>query len=130
MASMCSVFCLLPKQGLLIDLGPLYKYLVDDRGYDADGEHIIIEGIPVQFLPPNTKLMEEALEKSVDIQIERGPTRVIGYEYLLAIMVQTGRNKDKARIVIALDSKKPDTETLHEILRKHVLLDKWNKITA
>lgn len=123
------VFCYLPQSGTLIDLGPLYKYLAE-RGYEAKDEHVIIEGIPVQFLPPTTKLVEEALEKAVDITVEGVPTRILTYEHLLAIMAETGRVKDKAKIALALASREPDEKVLHKILQRHALLDKWGKMIA
>src|SRR5436190_5384322 len=44
----------------LVTLSPIYKYLTD-HGYKIDGEYIVIEGWPVQFLPPSDALGEEAL---------------------------------------------------------------------
>jgi hypothetical protein len=59
------IFCYLPYTGTLIDLGPLYKRLAA-LGYQATPEeHVNIEGIPVQFLPPTTNLVQEALDNSV-----------------------------------------------------------------
>ncbi len=43
------VFCLLPAdKSELITLSPIYEYL-QKKGYREDGEHIIVEGIPVQL---------------------------------------------------------------------------------
>jgi hypothetical protein len=38
------------KKKNLILLSPIFNYL-EDKGYHWRGEHIIIEGIPVQFIP-------------------------------------------------------------------------------
>ncbi len=122
------IFCYLPHTSTLIDLGPLYKHLVAS-GYKATpGEHVNIEGIPVQFLPPTTNLVQEALDNSVKKSFGDISTYVFQYEYLLAIMMETGRAKDKARIALALESAQPDKIKLEDILRRHKLLDKWSKM--
>lgn len=123
------IFCYLPHTGTLINLGPLFKYLAE-RGYEAKGEHIDIEGVPVQFLPPTTALVEEAINNSVDKSFGDVRTRVFQYEHLLAIMVETGRPKDRARIALALESAAPDKTALEDILQRHNLLDKWRKMTV
>jgi len=124
------VFCYLPQSGLLIDLGPLYADLAK-RGYQpTEGEHVSIEGIPVQFLPPSTDLVKEALDEALDKEFGGVQTRVFQYEHLLAIMAETNRSKDKLRIAQALESAQPDQEKLNDILTRHNLLDKWSRITA
>jgi len=46
------VFVALPKQGRpLYSLESLYDAL-KAKGYTEDADHIMIEGVPVQFLPP------------------------------------------------------------------------------
>lgn len=123
------IFCYLPHSGILIDLGPLYLNL-QKRGYEINAEHVIIEGIPVQFLPPTTKLVEEALDQSNETKVEGVPTRIMTYEHLLAIMAETGRAKDRARIALALESRQPQGEVLQDILIRHNLLERWVKIVA
>jgi hypothetical protein len=126
------IFCYLPTQaGLLIDLDPLYANL-SKKGYlPTKGEHINIEGIPVQFLtPPPTDLVKEALDNAVVKEFGGVTTRVFQYEHLLAIMAETNRTKDKTRIALCLESAKPDQAKLNDILKRHTLLDKWSKITA
>lgn len=68
------VFCLLPvclppaagrpaERGGLITLSPIYEYL-QKKGYSVQEEHIVIEGIPVRFIPAYNELVEEAVEKA------------------------------------------------------------------
>jgi hypothetical protein len=122
------IFCYL-QQEVLITLAPLYRRLAE-LGYESKQEHVVIEGIPVQFLPPMSPLVEEALDKAVDTSYEDVPTRVFQYEHLLAIMTETGRAKDRARIASALESAEPDRRKLEDILQRHGLLDKWDKMIA
>jgi hypothetical protein len=78
-------------------LAPLYEYL-SGLGYKGQREAIDIEGWPVQFLPVFNPLLEEAVEQAKEVRFQRAKTRVMQAEHLVAIMLQTGRLKDHARI--------------------------------
>ncbi|MGH9967483.1 MAG: hypothetical protein ACREBG_06575 [Pyrinomonadaceae bacterium] len=106
-------------------LAPLYRYL-SDLGYSVQGETIDIEGWPVQFLPVFNPLVEEALEQAKETEFERTTTRVITSEHLVAIMLQTGRLKDYARIQQFLEHKVVNRRRLNSILRRHDLVKKWS----
>ncbi len=121
------IFCLL-EQPLAIG-GPLHADLAA-RGYMPKDEHVEIEGIPVQFLEPPTDLVREALDNAVAKEIGGVSTRVFQYEYLLAIMVETGRPKDRERLTQALASAKPDQAELKEILKRYNLMDRWTRIVS
>lgn len=56
-------------------------------------------------------------------------TRVCRREHLLAILVQTGRDKDRARLPLLLEGTKPDERLLGEILDRHDLRGRWNEWT-
>jgi hypothetical protein len=51
---------------------------------------VVVEGVPVQFLPAYNSLVEEALNQAQDATYENVPTRVLRSEYLVAIALQTG----------------------------------------
>ena len=85
------------KEGI-IGLSPIYKYL-KSKGYETEDEFIKIEGIPVQFLPAYNDLIKEAVEKGEKKFYEEVPIKVISKEYLIAIMFQTYRAKDRERLV-------------------------------
>jgi hypothetical protein len=121
------IFCHLKHDGVLVTLAPVYEYLAGKRYFPKD-EHVDIEGIPVQFLPPTTDLVAEALDNAAETQFAGVPTRVFQYEHLLAIMAETNRAKDRARIAQALESAEPDQAKLNDILKRHNLLDRWSRI--
>ena len=55
-----------PEAGsAIVDPQPIYDYL-KARGGAVQGEHVVIAGWPVQFLPPGSPLVEEALAEAVD----------------------------------------------------------------
>jgi hypothetical protein len=107
-------------------LAPVYRYLAG-LGYKAKGEAIEIEGRPVQFLPVFNPLVEEAVAQASKIEFKRTNTRVIKAEHLVAIMLQTGRLKDYARIQQFLDHKAVNRKKLVEVLARHGLMKNWEK---
>src|SRR6266516_2694773 len=82
-----------PEAGnLLASPQPIFDYL-KARGGKMDGEYIVIAGWPVQFLPPASPLIEEALAQAVEKDIAGTPARVFTSEHLAAIALQTSRAK-------------------------------------
>jgi hypothetical protein len=119
------VFCLLPaEKGGLITLSPIYEYL-QKKGGKVEEEHIIIEGIPVQFIPAYNELVEEAVDEAIEVKYERVKTRIVRAEHLLVIMLQTYRSKDRERMLLLLDEAQVDMACLENILDRHGLQKKW-----
>jgi tetrahydromethanopterin S-methyltransferase subunit A len=123
------VFILLKEKdsSKLINLNPIYQYLRRLK-YKVEKEYVIIQQIPVQFLVPYNDLLSEAVENAIYVNYSSDKVRIIALEYLMAIMVQTGRTKDKARLedIIKCDIKY-NKYKFHSILKKHSLFDKWKK---
>lgn len=111
----------------LISLEPIYQFLRAE-GARQIGEYLVIGGWPVQFLPLTTPLVEEALEQAIETDAEGVRIRVFTAEYLVAIALETGRAKDKARIQLFLESGILDLDRLVEILARHGLTARWRKI--
>jgi len=120
------VFVVMPQTtGGLLTLAPLYDAL-RARGYsEQENECIMIEGVPVQFLPAYNALLEEALNDAQEIMYEDVPARVLRSEHLLAICLQTGRSKDRERARILREQAKLDQNFLADVLRRYQLEDKW-----
>lgn len=108
-------------------LAPLYEYL-SGLGYKGQGEAIDIEGWPVQFLPIFNPLLEEAVEQAKEIRFQRTKTRVMQAEHLVAMMLQTGRLKDHARIAQFMEHEVVDHGRLADILARHGLIKKWETL--
>jgi hypothetical protein len=113
-----------PTGSNLMILAPIYQYLTA-QGYEAQGEFIYIEGIPVQFLPVFNSLTEEAVEKAQTIKYARVTTRVMRPEHLVAIMLDTGRPKDYLRISMFLEQGAVNRQQLYAVLKRHGLMKKW-----
>jgi hypothetical protein len=124
------VFVVLPtSDGGLLTLAPIYEAL-GARGYtEKENECVIIEGVPVQFLPVYNSLIEEALNQAQDMTYEDVATRILRSEYLVAIALQTGRSKDRDRVRILREQAKLDMNLLAGILKRHELEEKWKQWT-
>lgn len=119
------IIVLLPQtQGGLLTLSPLYEAL-RARGYNEESECVLIEGVPVQFLPAYNALLEEALREARAMPYETTPTRVLRLEHLVAICLQTGRAKDRERVRMLREQANIEQTYLTEILRRHRLDEIW-----
>jgi hypothetical protein len=107
----------------------MFREALRTRGYREEKETILIEGVPVQFLPAYNALIEEALREAQDAMYENVPARILRSEYLVAIALQTGRSKDRDRVRILREQAKLDMELLADVLRRYELEEKWNQWT-
>ena len=114
------------KTSSLVSPKPLFDYL-KDHGGTMQGEYIVVAGWPVQFLPPTSQLAEEALKQSVEKPLDGMPARVLTAEHLAAIALQTGRAKDKARLLQFIEAGVLDAERFEGILAKHALTTRWQQ---
>lgn len=119
------VFVLLqPTTTGLISLAPIYEAL-RTRGYREEKEIVVIEGVPVQFLPAYNALIEEALAEAREVDYEGVRTRVVRAEHLVAICLQTGRDKDRERVRILREQARLELGFLAGVLKRHQLEEKW-----
>ena len=123
------IFCFIPESGPLITLAPLYHAL-KAGGHTIDAAHVVIAGVPVQFIPAYNPLVIEALSESQERTFGETPTRVLRLEHLLAIMLQTGRPKDWQRAAMVSASAPFDEIQLLDILNRHGLTETWNRIRS
>jgi len=111
---------------LLASPQPIFDYL-KARGGKVEGEYIIIAGWPVQFLPAANPLVEEALAQAVEKDVAGTTARVFTAEHLAAIALQTGRAKDKARLLQFLETGALDSARFQNIVSRHGLLEAWKR---
>ncbi len=112
----------------LVTLAPIYDYLTRPPHLGKiENEHLMIEGWPVQFLPPGSPLEEEALAEAIETDVDGISTRVMTAEHLVAIALKTGRAKDKLRITQFRESNCLNVDKLEQIIARHGLLEKWGR---
>lgn len=123
------IFVSFPEsKSVLISLTPLYEAL-SALGYRPDGECVMIEGVPVQFLPAYNDLVDEALANAADQRYHDTATRVLKAEYLVAIALQTGRAKDRARVELLRGEAGLDYALLEDIIKRYGLSGRWAEWT-
>lgn len=124
------IFVLIPdSDSALISLSPIYEWL-SKKGYHPHQEQIVIEGIPVQFIPAYNDLIIEAVIQSAEKKFKELQVFVLLPEYLMAIMIQTFRPKDKERLKQFLDDRVFQEERLQTILMKHNLMERYLAYTS
>lgn len=123
------IFVLLKRnEGDLINLSPIYSFL-KDKGVDANGEYVMIDGVPVQFLVPYNELVEETVSKAKDTNFRSVSVPIPPLEYLMAIMVQTNRPKDRARLEEILKQESLfDANLFNNLIINFNLTEKYEKI--
>ncbi len=116
-----------PELGsLLVSPQPIFDYL-QAQGGEMQGEYIVVCGWPLQFLPAETALLEEALKDAVTRDIGGTTAHVFTAEHLAAIALQTGRAKDKARLLQFIEAGALDAARFQQIIARHRLVDAWQK---
>jgi hypothetical protein len=110
----------------IVSLDPILSYLAAHGG-TIEGEYVVIGGWPVQFLPAGTALLSEALGEAVERDVGGIRARVFPAEHLAAIALQTGRAKDKARLLQFIEAGALDATRFQSILGRHNLVEAWAK---
>jgi hypothetical protein len=101
----------------IVSLAPLYDWAAE-RGYPAQSEHVMIAGVPVQFLPAHNSLAEEAIDRAVTLEYQGVPVRVVRPEYLVALYLEPGARtlKRRERAAALMESGALDKAVLDELL--------------
>ena len=122
------IFFIQAKEGPDV-LAPIYDY-ARERGFSTQAESILIEGFPVQFIPAYNDLVREAVENAATLKYRDVEAKVVTAEYLAAIALQTGRGKDRERVIRLLDETVIDRTVLGRILESFGLADKFKKFES
>lgn len=114
------------QESIIVSPAPIFDYL-KGFGCKMEDDYIVISGWPVQFLPASGPLLEEALVKAAEVDVEGVPARVFTPEYLAAIALQTGRAKDKARLLQFVEAGVLESAKFEQLVDRHQLTDKWQR---
>jgi hypothetical protein len=108
--------------GALVSLTAIYRW-AKARGYPTEEEHILVEGLPTQFVPSPSLLGREAIAAARDVDYQGVVVRVVPPEYLIALYLQpqakTARRRERAAMLLELPSL--NRALLDEILGRHGL---------
>jgi hypothetical protein len=110
------------SSGGLVSLGAIYEWAAK-RGYAAEEEHILVEGLPTQFVPSPNDLATEAIGAAGDVDYEGVRVRVVRPEHLIALYLEpqarTQKRRERAAMLLALPSL--NRALLDEILERYGL---------
>jgi hypothetical protein len=114
------VFILLdaPTPPGLTSLSTLYAW-ARSRGFATDAEHILVHGVPVQFLPAHNALAEDAVGGARVLDYDGVPVRVIDPEHLAALAFQAGGSRRRERAWQLLETGGVNRERLRALLAAH-----------
>jgi hypothetical protein len=102
----------------LYSLDPLYRALAA-RGHAVSGAHVLILGVPVQFLPGDRGLWREVVEAARSMDYAGVPVRVATPEHLVAMAFEAPERRRLERAGALLDSPQFDHAALAAILARH-----------
>jgi hypothetical protein len=120
------IFFIPAKEGLDV-LAPIYDY-AREHGFSVQAESNLIEGFPVQFIPAYNDLVREAVEEATTLKYRDAEASVVTAEYLVAIALETGRAKDRERVIRLLEEADIDRAALRRILETFGLANKFKKL--
>jgi len=111
-----------PGAGALVSLDSIYRW-ARSCGYPAQDEHIIVAGLPTQFVPAPTPLAREAIATAAEVDYQGVVVRVVRPEYLIALYLQpqakTPKRRERAAMLLELPSL--NRALVDEILKRYGL---------
>lgn len=123
------IFFIPPEtQGIFL-LTPFYDFLLK-RGYKTEKEYILIGETPIQFIPATTALEKEAVKHAISVRYKSAKVKIMRPEHLIAIFLRVFRLKDREKIVKLLSQTKIDKHRLRDILTRHGLKKKYNRLKS
>jgi L-alanine-DL-glutamate epimerase-like enolase superfamily enzyme len=107
-------------ENVLDPLRAIFEW-AEERGYETKDEHILINDIPVQFLPAPDPLSEEAVEKAKVLDFKGIPVNVVRPEYLIALWLQPPANTYRRleRVAKLREAVKLDADLLADLKARY-----------
>jgi hypothetical protein len=110
-----------------VSLAPIYDALKAQGGV-VEREYVRFDEWPLQVLTDSTPLISEAIREAIPVEFEGTPTRVFRPEHLCAVALQTGRNKDYARVSIFLEQGEVDRRSLSALAERYGLSGQLKRV--
>jgi hypothetical protein len=109
----------------MIDVSPIYNYLVSRKNARVQGDYVIVDGFPIQFLIPYDDVSKEAFAHAIRITPEQMSFKIFDLEYSMAIMIQLGKEKYIERLRTLMRYRLFNEKKLESLLEKFNLAAKW-----
>jgi hypothetical protein len=95
----------------------IFRTYFKKAGFKIRGTHVVIDDIPVHFLPGSLHpFINEAVKKAKRIRVRNIPTKVLTVEYLIVSLLMAFRLKDKMVIPDLLEM--ANMTKLNEIIER------------
>jgi hypothetical protein len=119
------------ERGTFISMTPLFDFMKSLGATEEEGDHLRYAGWLIHILSPKSpSLVEEALDNSESYDAGQGvTTKVFKLEYLAAIALETGREKDRLRVRMLADRKALDTREFAAIIKRYRLEKRYAEWT-
>ena len=104
----------------LVSLSRVYEW-ARKQGFGLQAEHLMIEGVPVQFLPAYNALVEASLSTARVHDYSGVPVRVVDPDHLVALALQAGGARRRERAWQLLEAGAVDRERLRQILTTYAI---------
>ncbi|MEO5762241.1 MAG: hypothetical protein ABIR28_08010 [Vicinamibacteria bacterium] len=102
----------------LISLENLYAW-ARSKGFTSEAEHIMVHGVPVQFIPAHNSLAEESVAGARTLDYDGVPVRVVDPEHLAALAFQAGGARRRERAWQLIETGAVDRNHLKTLLAAH-----------
>ncbi len=96
-----------------------FRSYLQNAGFKFKGTQVIMDGLPVHFLPGSLHpFINEAVKKAKRIRVRGIPTKILNVEYLIISLLMAFRLKDKMVIPDLLEL--VDMKRLNELIERFV----------
>ena len=112
------VFVTLPPEHEGLAAPDIYQW-TGALGFGVNAEHIMIHGVPVQFLPAFNELVVSAIHEASSHDYDGVVVRVVDPEHLVALALQAGGPRRRERAWQLLQAGVVNRERLRAILQTH-----------
>jgi hypothetical protein len=109
----------------IIDVSPIYNYLISRKGARVQGDYIFVDGFPIQFLIPYDDVSREAFAHAIRVTPEQMSFKIFDLEHSMTIMIQLGKEKYAERLRVLIRHRLFDEAKLNFLLEKFSLTSKW-----
>lgn len=121
------VFVVADDHGSLLNpFGAVYQWF-RERGAGWQDEHLVVAGWPLHLLPSTGPLVDDGLRHARRETVEGQPVCVLSLEHLAAIALETGRGKDRLRLLQMWESSLLDRERFLALVERFGLTDRWQR---
>ena len=107
----------------LIDLSPVWREF-RNKGHTWTEQHLLVEGIPVEIMVAD-RLEEEAVKTANRVSVSGLRTKVPKPEYLIAMAVRAGRQKDRFKVNLLLQQTSTNSHLLQSLLKRFGLTERF-----